>query len=143
MPIRFFSEGIEFKIRHPRKVKSWISSVAKKEGKLLGEINYIFCSDKYLLGLNQEFLSHNTLTDIITFDNSEKDKVLNAEIYISIERVAENASKFKVDFYDELLRVIIHGVMHLCGYGDKKNQEKVLMRKKESASLSLWRKSFT
>jgi probable rRNA maturation factor len=122
MPIRYFSEQVEFTI--------------KKEKKGIGDLTYVFCSDEYLLSLNQKFLNHNTLTDIITFDYSEA-KTLSGEIYISIERVAENAEKFKVAFEDELHRVMIHGVLHLAGYKDKRPAEKALMRKKEEASLSL------
>jgi probable rRNA maturation factor len=135
--IHFFSEAINFKLPHPRKTTVWINLVAKKEKRTIKEINYIFCSDEYLLQLNQGFLHHKTLTDIITFDNSEGKKALEGEIYISIERVKENALKFKTDFEDELHRVMIHGVLHLIGYKDKKPSEKALMRKKEEACLSL------
>jgi rRNA maturation RNase YbeY len=136
--IRFFSEGIPFKIDSPRKNVSWIKEVARREKKTIKEINYIFCSDGYLLQLNQGFLNHKTLTDIITFDNSEGKNGLEGEIYISIERVQENALKFNTEFEDELHRVMIHGVLHLIGYKDKKLSEKALMRKKEEACLSLY-----
>jgi probable rRNA maturation factor len=136
--IRFFSESIAFNIKHPRKTISWIKLVAKKERRTIEEINYIFCSDEYLLQLNQSFLNHKTLTDIITFDNSEGKKALEGEIYISIERVQENALKFKTDIEDELHRVMIHGALHLMGYKDKSPSQKSLMRKKEEACLSLW-----
>lgn len=135
--INFFSEEISFSLDHPRKTSSWIKSIIKKERHQLKEINYIFCSDSFLLKLNQDFLNHNTLTDIITFNNSENKSVLEGEIYISIDRVKENASKFKSKFQDELDRVIIHGVLHLMGYIDKKSPDKALMRKKEEACLSL------
>jgi len=135
--IRFFSEGIPFKIDFPRKNASWIKEVARREKKTIKEINYIFCSDGYLLQLNQGFLNHKTLTDIITFDNSEGKNGLEGEIYISIERVQENALEFNTEFEDELHRVMIHGVLHLIGYKDKKPSEKALMRKKEEACLSL------
>ncbi len=115
----------------------WIKEVARREKKTIKEINYIFCSDEYLLQLNQGFLNHKTLTDIITFDNSEGKNGLEGEIYISIERVQENAIKFNTEFEDELHRVMIHGVLHLIGYKDKKPSEKALMRKKEEACLSL------
>jgi probable rRNA maturation factor len=107
------------------------------EGATIQEINYIFCSDSYLLSLNQGFLKHNTFTDIITFDNSEDPSSLEGEIYISIERVKENAKKYNVPIEDELSRVMIHGVLHLLGFKDKKPTEKALMRKKEEACLSL------
>jgi len=136
--IRFFSEDISFKIDLPRKKTLWIKEVARREKKTIKEINYIFCSDEYLLKLNQGFLNHKTLTDIITFDNSEGKNGLEGEIYISIERVQENALKFNTEFEDELHRVMIHGVLHLIGYKDKKPSEKALMRKKEEACLSLY-----
>lgn len=135
--INFFSEEISFSLDHPRKTSSWIKSMIKKEKRQLKEINYIFCTDSFLLNLNQGFLNHNTLTDIITFDNSENKAVLEGEIYISIDRVKENASKFKSEFKDELDRIIIHGVLHLLGYKDKKASDKGQMRKKEEACLSL------
>ena len=135
--INYFSHKTRFKLKTPGKVTSWIKRVVEKEGATIQEINYIFCSDSYLLTLNQGFLSHNTLTDIITFDYSDSESFLTGEIYISIERVRENASKFKGDFDDELNRVMIHGVLHLLGYKDKKPSEKALMRKKEEACLSL------
>jgi len=141
MPIRFFYEETKFKIAFPRKTARWIIESAKREKKLVLDINYIFCSDKYLLGLNQEFLNHNTFTDIITFDNS-KGRNLSGEIYISLERVKENSKKFGSPFQDELRRVMIHGVLHLAGYTDKKTREISMMRKKEEAYLSLWKTMF-
>lgn len=137
MAIHFFTEDITYSIIKPRKTVSWIKAVIKKEKASLSEINYIFCSDKYLLSLNQQFLNHNTLTDIITFNNSTQEGVLKADIYISVERVKENADKFKVLFEDEIHRVMIHGVLHLLGFKDKRPAEKALMRKKEEACLSL------
>lgn len=135
--IHFFSHKIRFSLKNPRKITSWIKRVVEKEGASIGEINYVFCSDPYLLTLNQGFLKHNTLTDIITFDNSEDKSSLEGEIYISIERVKENASKYNVPFEDELNRVMIHGILHLLGYKDKKPAEKALMREKEETCLSL------
>ena len=137
MPIRFFSEEIDFKIKKPRKLALWLRSTAEKEKRSIDDITYIFCSDEYLLRLNQQFLKHNTLTDIITFDYSEGRKALAGEIYISIDRIADNAFKFKNPFEDELHRVMVHGVLHLIGYKDKKSTEKAMMRKKEEACLSL------
>lgn len=137
--IHFFSEKTRFKLDHPRKTSNWIKKVVEKEKVSFLELNYIFCSDKYLLQLNQDFLNHDTLTDIITFDNSSPGSALEGEIYISIDRVKENAKTLKVSFDEELHRVIIHGVLHLLGYGDKKPAEKALMRKKEEACLSLRR----
>ena len=136
--INYFSHKTRYKIKKPRKVTSWIKHVVEKEGATIQEINFIFCSDSYLLTLNQGYLKHNTFTDIITFDNSsESDSSITGEIYISIDRVNENAEKYRVQFEDELDRVMIHGVLHLLGYKDKKPSEKALMRKKEEACLSL------
>lgn len=135
--VNFFSHEVRFKLKNPRKITNWIKRVAEKEGASIEEINYVFCSDTYLLTLNQGFLKHNTLTDIITFDHTEDPCFLEGEIYISIERVKENAKKFHVPFDEELSRVMIHGILHLLGYKDKKPAEKALMRKKEEASLSL------
>jgi probable rRNA maturation factor len=135
--IHFFSEDIQFKPAHPRKKILWINSIAKMEGYVINEIIFIFCSDRYLLQLNKDYLNHKTLTDIITFDYSEGSKKLESEIYISIERVKENSFLFNTTFNDELDRVLIHGVLHLMGYSDKKPSEKAQMRKKEEACLSL------
>lgn len=139
MSVRYFSADIDFKISYPRKTIKWIIATAKKEKATIKSINYIFCSDNYLLDLNQSFLKHNTLTDIITFDYSESKNALEGEIYISIERVAENAVKFNKPIEEELRRVVIHGVLHPIGYKDKKKEEKELMRKKEETYLSLWK----
>jgi probable rRNA maturation factor len=136
--IRYFSEGVDFSVPQPRKVVAWIKKVLVKERRKSGDINYIFCTDTYLLGLNQQYLKHNTYTDIITFDYSSG-KSIEGEIYISVERVRENANKLDVLFEDELLRVMVHGVLHLCGYQDKEPAQKAQMRKKEEAYLSLWR----
>jgi len=135
--INFFSEDIPFKVAHPRKTSNWLKAAIKKEKKKLEGLNFIFCSDKHLLALNIQYLKHNTLTDIITFDQSENDKVLLGDIFISIERVKENSVKFETSFNDELHRVLIHGVLHLIGYTDKNNASKTMMRKKEDAYLSL------
>ena len=135
--IVFFSEGISFKLKHPRKTKSWIKSAIERERKTLGALNYIFCSDKYLHQINLEYLRHDTLTDIVTFDNSDDKSVIEGDIFISIERVKENAQKFERTFDDELHRVIIHGALHLIGFSDKSATAKKQMRKKEDAYLSL------
>lgn len=138
MAVRFFSEEIKFKLPHPRKTSNWIIETIGKEKSELGDLNFIFCSDSYLHSLNQEYLHHDTLTDIVTFDQREhKDQPLSGDIYISIDRIKENASKFGEPLEKELHRVIIHGVLHLLGYKDKKPADKVLMRKKEEAYLSL------
>ncbi len=135
--INFYSEDIEFTISQPRKLSSWIRNTILKEKKKLKELNYIFCSDEHLRNINIQFLKHKTYTDIITFDNSEDRNKIEGDIYISIQRVEENAIKFKTSFEDELHRVIIHGVLHLLGYSDKTSIEKAAMRKKEDLYLSL------
>ncbi|MBL7860472.1 MAG: rRNA maturation RNase YbeY [Cyclobacteriaceae bacterium] len=135
--IHFFSEDVDFSPEHPRKKATWIKSILALEKVELGELNFIFCSDRFLLQLNKQYLHHNTYTDIITFDNANSPKQIAGDIYISIERVLDNAKRFKVSALDELDRVIIHGVLHLMGYNDKKPQEKAQMRKKEEACLSL------
>lgn len=135
--VTYFSEDIVFKLRHPRKITQWIKKVVDLEKAKLDEINYIFCSDEFLYNVNVQYLHHNTYTDIITFDLSEKKRLLNGEIYISIDRVKENAEKLKTDFTVELNRVMIHGVLHLLGYRDKSREEKRLMREKEDSYLSL------
>ena len=135
--IRFFTEEISFILKDKNKLRKWIQVVIGNEGKLPGDLNYIFCSDNYLYKLNIEYLNHDTLTDIITFDVSEDADEISGEIYISIDRVKENAKKFKVPFYNELHRVMIHGILHLAGYHDKTPEEVSEMRSKEDYYLSL------
>lgn len=139
MAVRFFSEEIQFKLRHPRITSTWIKKSIGKEKGALGDLNFIFCSDAHLLSINQQYLNHNTLTDILTFDNRTDDQsvLIEGDIFISIERVEENASSLGIPFDTELHRVLIHGVLHLLGYNDKKKADKALMRKKEEAYLSL------
>ena len=137
MAVRFFTEDVAFSLPCPRKASTWIKEAIKKEKGQPGELNYIFCSDRHLLSLNQQYLRHDTLTDIITFDYSEGKEDISGDIYISIDRVGENATRFKVPFEDELHRVMAHGVLHLLGYKDKTPADKALMRKKEEACLSL------
>src|SRR5690606_3945623 len=123
--ISFFSEDIDFTLKDKAKVRSWIADTINSEGfKRDKELSFVFCSDDYLLEINKEYLNHDTYTDIVTFDSSEQKEVIAGDIFISIERVRENASKFGVSDREELHRVIIHGVLHLCGYYDKKKQER-------------------
>jgi len=129
-----FNSITEFKLEDESEVSKWISSIISAEGFEEGEISYVFCDDEYLLKLNVEFLDHDTLTDIISFDYS-LGKQIHGEIYISTERVLENASEFETSFTNELHRVIIHGILHYCGYKDKTEQDKLIMRKKEETSL--------
>lgn len=125
-----------FKLENEDQVSQWITFVIHQENRELGEINYIFCNDSYLLDINIKELKHNTLTDIISFDYSVGD-VISGDIYISTERVEENARDLKNYFNDELNRVIVHGVLHYCGYKDKSEEEKTVMRSKEDYYLSL------
>ena len=136
MNIFFFNEGTKFKLKEEEKTAAWINAIIEKAGSSTLGINYIFCSDQHLLGINEQYLSHDTLTDIITFDHSEEDGI-EADIFISTERVQENASALNKDFDDELHRVIIHGILHLLGYSDKTKEQKQEMREKEDACLSL------
>jgi len=139
--VRFFSEEIKFRPPNSRNTVSWIKDTIKSEKKQLGELNFIFCSDEYLRLINHHYLKHNTFTDIITFDHSELADMIEGDIYISIDRVTENAITFNSEFLQELNRVIIHGVLHLIGYTDKTAKEKSTMRRKEDAYLSLRRGS--
>lgn len=132
--IHFFEEDIRVPLTNKRNIKSWLQSVAKEEGKKITELNYVFCSDSYLLEMNQQYLNHNTLTDIITFDQSEDPKKVEGDIYISYERVVENASTLHSE-NTELFRVIVHGLLHLLGYKDKKQEEAIIMRAKEDYYL--------
>ena len=117
-------------------VSTWISDTIINEGCKLGDINYVFCDDAYLLEKNIKYLKHNTLTDIISFDYTIG-KIISGDIFISVERVKENAKTFNTKFLDELHRVMIHGILHYCGYNDKTDQEKTVMRAKEDYYLSL------
>lgn len=129
-------EDLSFSIGEEKRIKDWIKKVIRREGKTCGQLFYFFCTDEHLLNINKEFLNHKTYTDIITFDYTEG-KALSSEIFISIERVKENAKKYKTTFNHELERTMIHGVLHLCGYGDKKPDDKKLMRQKEDEALLL------
>ncbi len=133
--ISFFAADIRLNLRKRTELKNWIQSSIKKEGYQLISLSYVFCSDAYLLEMNIKHLNHKTLTDIITFDLSSSKKEIEGEIYISMERVKENAALYKVPVTQELHRVMIHGVMHLCGYKDKKSAEVKKMRAKEEEYL--------
>ena len=128
--IHFCTEDITFSLKEKLKHKAWLNEVAKQEGKKILELTYVFCSDEYLLKINQEYLNHDTLTDIVTFDNSEDPKKIEGDIFISIERVKENGSVFGTSA-TELERVMVHGLLHLLGYKDKKKEDKALMTEKE------------
>ncbi|MGY0425939.1 MAG: rRNA maturation RNase YbeY [Polaribacter sp.] len=131
-----FNYETSFKIQDEKYLEIWIENIIVKHNYEVGEINYIFCNDVYLHKLNVQFLEHDTLTDIISFDNS-LGKLINGDVYISVERVAENASDFKVSFDEELHRVIIHGVLHYMGFKDKTSEDKKVMRNQENSALKL------
>ena len=135
--IHFFEEDVRFNLKNKNKVKDWVKSTIAAEDYKLQELNYIFCSDAYLLQINRQYLDHDTYTDIITFDNSEKEKVITGDIFISIERIRENAAKFETGELNELHRVIIHGALHLLGYTDKTAASKKLMTSKEVHYLNV------
>jgi len=134
--ISFFIESVTYNLPQKLKVKKWIKATIEKEGYKLHELNFIFCSDEYLLGINQQYLNHDTYTDIITFDNSDEEKQIVSDIFISIERVKENAKTFKTNDFDEVCRIMIHGTLHLLGYKDKGKAAKTLMTQKEDEYLS-------
>jgi rRNA maturation RNase YbeY len=132
-----FHSETRFQLRQKMTYKKWLTALATTHGKKLGDINYIFCDDNYLLKLNLQYLQHDTLTDIITFDYVEGD-LLNGDIYISVERVRENAEIFGVTFDEELLRVLAHGLLHLCGFKDKSKKDAAEMRRQEAAAMTLF-----
>jgi probable rRNA maturation factor len=133
--IEFYSET-DFNIEDTKALSHWISEIILHENHELGDLTYVFCDDAYLHKLNVQFLNHDTLTDIISFDNS-LGKQIHGEIYISVERVKENAGTYQVAFLEELHRVIIHGVLHFCGYKDKTKKQQETMSRKENEALDL------
>lgn len=135
--ISFFYEEIDFKLSQINKSKKWIKFIIERENFELNYINFIFCSDTYLHSINLKYLDHDTFTDIITFDYSEQN-TLEGDIYISIDRVRENAKDFHIEFESELQRVMAHGVLHMMGFGDKTQDEKTIMRQKEDSCISLY-----
>lgn len=132
-----FNYETDFVLANEKAFQQWLSSVIVSEEKKEGEINYIFCDDEYLLEINQQYLDHDTLTDIISFDYSVG-KELHGDIFISIERVRENAKDFEVSFEEELLRVLSHGILHYCGYKDKTESDEMVMRQKEEEKMKMF-----
>lgn len=132
-----FNYELDFKLDNETLYSDWLSKVISSEIKSEGEINYIFCDDQYLLEINQQYLEHDTLTDIISFDYSIGNE-LHGDIFISIERVRENAVDFSVEFEEELKRVLVHGVLHYCGYKDKSGEDEKLMRQKEEEKMKMF-----
>ncbi len=141
MSIRFATQSGDFEVPESQKVQKWIAEVVKRRDRQVGNINYLFCDDAYLLQVNRQYLDHDTYTDIITFDYVAGG-LISGDIMISVERVGDNAEKFGVPFVDELRRVIIHGVLHLLGQGDKSDSEAREMRRQEEAALGLWNDLF-
>ena len=134
--ITFNNQGLKFLLKDKLLIKSLIARIFAEEKVDFKSVSYVFCNDDFLLKLNQQYLNHDTLTDILTFTLSNSSLPIVSEIYISIERVKENAHDLKNEFLSELYRVIIHGILHLCGYSDTSNIEKSQMRKKEDYYLS-------
>lgn len=134
--IRFFKEDCSVVLKNKAQLRDWFINTAKAESNCIKELNYVFCSDAYLLEMNQSYLNHDSYTDIITFDNSETNENVLGDIFISIDRIKENAKKFGVTETDELQRVMIHGLLHLLGYGDKSKTEKAKMTEKENYYLA-------
>jgi probable rRNA maturation factor len=131
-----FNYETTFQVEDENRLEKWIENVASQNGFEVGEINYIFCDDEYLLKLNLEFLKHDTLTDVISFDNT-LGKLINGDIFISVERVVENAKEYNASFEDELHRVMVHGVLHCMGFKDKSEDEIKQMRTAENSALLL------
>lgn len=137
MSIRFSSQSVDFELSKASEVKKWLSGIIRRRGKSIGNINYLFCDDEYILGVNRQYLDHDTYTDIITFDYVAGG-LISGDILISVDRVGENAVKFGVPFEHELRRVIVHGVLHLLGQGDKSEDEAKEMRRLEEEALTLF-----
>ena len=140
MPFQFFFEDISPVTINEQKVEKWLTMVAKQHGHTVENICFIFCSDNYLLQINQNYLRHDYYTDVITFEYSEDNEMSDADIFISLDRVRENAKTYKVPFSKELLRVVVHGLLHILGFSDETDEKKLAMRKKEADCLSLLEK---
>jgi rRNA maturation RNase YbeY len=140
--VHFFREDTNFLPSDIPTLQKWIVQVVENEGFVVEELNYIFCSDEHLHKINMEFLQHDTYTDVITFDQSEEEQVIEGDIFISIERIRENAENFHVGAEDEMRRVMVHGVLHLLGFKDKSEEEVAQMRAKENEYLNLYKENF-
>lgn len=136
LPIYFYQQETTYTVKQKNNLRNWINRTILTEGYELQTLNFIFCSDEYLLKMNEQYLKHDTYTDIITFDNSETPNLIAGDIFISIDRIRDNAKSFKTTFTNELHRVIIHGTLHLLGYADKTNKAKKLMTEKEDEYLN-------
>lgn len=133
--IRFFNEDVPYKLLQKRVISQWLKKQAQQEGYSVGDLNYIFCSDEHVLQVNRDYLQHDYYTDIITFDQSEEEDLIEGDIFISVDRVADNASQLAITAEQEMRRVLAHGMLHLCGYGDKTDEEEANMRLKEDEWL--------
>ena len=138
MAIHFFSEEIRFTLKEKLNRKRWLTKIATNAGFKIKELNYVFCSDEYLYQMNRDYLKHDTYTDIITFDNSENKDDIEGDIFVSIDRVRENAKTHTQEVETEMNRVLAHGLLHLMGYKDKTQEEAALMRLKEEESIKLY-----
>jgi len=134
--VQFHAAAIDFDLPNQKQIVQWIEATIAAEQCKLAHLNFIFCTDAYLHKINVDYLDHDTLTDVITFPYAADGEPIEGDIYISIERIKENAAKFEVTFLKELKRVMIHGVLHLCGYGDKSEKEQKIMREKENFYLA-------
>jgi probable rRNA maturation factor len=132
-----FNYETEFTLENEEAIRSWISNVIQSENKKVGDVTYIFCDDEYLLQINQEHLQHDYYTDIISFDYTVGNEI-NGDMFISIDRVKDNAVEYNVSFEEELRRVLAHGILHYCGYKDKSEAEELLMRSKEDEKLAMF-----
>lgn len=138
MAINFTPHEVKVNLKNRTKLKAFLEERFAAEGQGLKNLQYVFCSDEYLLEINQQFLQHDTLTDIVTFELGEDPDVTEGEIYISVDRIKENAARYNVSEEQELHRVIFHGALHLCGYKDKSKEESLKMREKENEYLDLY-----
>ena len=136
--IHFFNEDADFILKGKNNFRTWLKKVADKEGFKVKHLNYIFCSDEYLHKINVDYLDHDTFTDIITFDNSESNNTIEGDIFVSIERVKENSRTLNTIFDEELKQVIVHGLLHLCGYDDHSVEDKAEMRQLESKYIEIF-----
>ena len=142
MAIRYFNDSCSYRLPEKRRTREWLTEVAREEGYKVGEINYIFCSAERHLQINRDFLGHDYYTDIITFDESDLrgEGVINGEIYIDVETVADNAAQFGATRLEEIRRVVVHGVLHLCGQKDKTPRAEREMHRKEDKYLTFWKR---
>ena len=136
MEIRFHHRGVKFTLNHRQELKAFVPKIFRREKTACDAIDIIFCTDKFLLEINKSFLHHNYYTDIITFNLANPNSPVTGELYISVDRIKENAANLSVSFKSEIHRVIFHGILHLCGYGDKSQKEQVLIRKMEDLYIN-------